>query len=75
MRDIDYKIPRRFKRFREWLANLEGFFWAPCPICGELFAGYELGRRSVPAPEEGECMSWMACRWCDAPAHTDARWG
>jgi hypothetical protein len=31
-----------------WLARLRaclgGWFWLPCPACGQMFAGYEAGR-------------------------------
>jgi hypothetical protein len=26
------------RRFRAWLT---GYFWLPCPQCGQMFAGYE----------------------------------
>lgn len=24
-----------------WLAKMRGYFWLPCPVCGEDFAGFE----------------------------------
>ena len=31
-------MPRWMHRF---YAKFMGYFWLPCPICGEYFAGYE----------------------------------
>lgn len=28
-------------------ANAFGYFWLPCPDCGEVFGGHETGDRSV----------------------------
>ena len=34
-------------RAPRWIARLQafvmGYFWAPCPLCGEPFAGFESG--------------------------------
>lgn len=30
-------------------ADLNGYFWLPCPICGEHFGGHEGGKESVPS--------------------------
>lgn len=32
--------PRFLAKF---LANIQGYFWLPCPICKEPFAGFEWG--------------------------------
>lgn len=40
------------------LAFLGGYFWLPCPICGEPFAGFEWGNGSLahtPTTGEGVC--------------------
>lgn len=29
------------------LADIDGYFWLPCPICHEPFAGFEWGRESL----------------------------
>lgn len=29
-------------------AFLFGYFWLPCPLCGEMFGGHEAGLHSVP---------------------------
>lgn len=49
--------------FPRWLsrlmAALGGYFWLPCPVCHESFAGFECGRYSVmESPGLGTC----ACR-------------
>ena len=45
-------------------AHLTHRFWLDCPICGEMFGGYESG--------EGVMTSWgggeMTCKWCDEDA-------
>lgn len=34
----------RIPRFLAWLyANLNGYFWLPCRICGENYGGFETG--------------------------------
>lgn len=30
--------PKLFRRLRAFFG---GYFWLPCPLCGEMFAGYE----------------------------------
>lgn len=32
---------RLFKPIRWFIADLNGNFWLPCPICGEHFGGFE----------------------------------
>ena len=51
-------------------ANLFGYFWIPCPTCGEMFGGHEIGG-SVPVPGEpgrGRCI----CKACAAAGIGDA---
>lgn len=31
------------QQFRRALAAALGYFWLPCPRCGEMFAGFECG--------------------------------
>lgn len=33
---------RLARRFNKWIARAGGFFWLPCPICGDHFGGHEL---------------------------------
>jgi hypothetical protein len=32
---------RRPRWLHRWYADLMGYFWLPCPICGENFGGHE----------------------------------
>jgi hypothetical protein len=32
------RLPRFLHRFWAWL---NGYFWAPCPVCGRMFGGHE----------------------------------
>jgi len=36
--------PRWLARFMAWFG---GYFWMPCPICHEPFAGFEWGPQSL----------------------------
>jgi hypothetical protein len=36
--------PRWFARL---VASIGGYFWLPCPICNEPFAGFEWGEESL----------------------------
>lgn len=38
------RIRNLLRQFRAWRG---GFFWLPCPVCGEYFAGYEASRYSL----------------------------
>jgi hypothetical protein len=31
----------RFRRLHRWYAHRFGFFWLPCPLCGQMFGGHE----------------------------------
>jgi hypothetical protein len=50
------KVPYRFRDTHRWFANMMGYFWIPCPMCGEPFGGHEWrdidGQpSSIPAPD------------------------
>jgi hypothetical protein len=30
-----------FRRLNKLYANLNGYFWLPCPLCGKEFGGHE----------------------------------
>jgi hypothetical protein len=51
-------MPRYFHRF---YARIFGYFWLPCPKCGEMFGGHEAqaGTRARP-PIKG----WCVCKKC-----------
>ena len=36
--------PRFVAKFLAWLL---GYFWLPCPLCGEYFSGFEIGPASM----------------------------
>ena len=31
----------KFRLFNKWFAKFFGYFWLPCPLCGEMFGGHE----------------------------------
>lgn len=31
----------KFRTLNKWYAKLFGYFWIPCPVCGEAFGGHE----------------------------------
>lgn len=37
-------LPRWVHRLYAWTS---GYFWLPCPICGEMFGGHEAGQASI----------------------------
>lgn len=32
----------RFRFLNRLYANLSGYFWLPCPLCGKMFGGHEV---------------------------------
>ncbi len=51
------------------VANVGGYFWLPCPCCGEFFGGHEIRsvdghRDSIPTREAG--IASCICRSCTA---------
>lgn len=53
--------PRFLAQFLAWLG---GYFWLPCPICKEPFAGFEAslgGECAITEDADGEHM-WCVCR-------------
>lgn len=34
-------VPYRFRRPHHWYATAFGYFWLPCPLCGDEFGGHE----------------------------------
>ena len=44
----------RYPRFLHKLyANINGYFWLPCPICGEMFGGHEWKSGGIKTYREG----------------------
>jgi hypothetical protein len=71
----NYLVPYRLRSVHRWWAGKAGFFWKPCPLCGQHFAGHEWrsirGKAaSVPDPTEqptseyGPRMSVGICPQC-----------
>ena len=55
---------RRWMWWRHLYADLLGYFWLPCPSCGGMFGGHEIGQRTIwISPGRGVCC----CKWCDKP--------
>jgi len=44
---IDAPEPDAPREEHERFANERGFFWLPCPICGEPFGGHETVRGGI----------------------------
>lgn len=48
------RVFRPWRSVNKWWANINGFFWVPCPICGTWFGGHEITDASLetdgPAP-------------------------
>lgn len=55
---------RRHRTRRMLAASFRGYFWMPCPVCGEEFGGHEwVGRLSLPTSEQG--MTQGICPACE----------
>ena len=50
--------PRLWHKLR---AKLFGYFWLPCPICGEMFGGHESHGSLYLARGRGKATCW-GCR-------------
>jgi hypothetical protein len=60
----------RFKWFEKLTANTLGYFWLPCPECGENFSGLdcsELSQAHVPTDKPG--IFRVVCKWCGPKVH------
>jgi len=58
------RLPRAFHKLR---ANFSGYFWLPCPLCGEMFGGHEYSKLYIhPTPKigQGKCV----CNDCGVQA-------
>lgn len=67
------RVPRKYRVLRHLLSVVGGFFWLPCPCCGEPFGGFEVGHRHLDLEpnEGGGYASLCTCRWCDTCAGAD----
>ena len=58
-------LPRPWRRIvHKRFAEVMGYFWLPCPLCGEEFGGHEWGNSewdsiptSDPSVREGICSN------------------
>ena len=46
---------------KKLIAYLLGYFWIPCPICNEYFAGFEISKYSLKIDENN---SKCICKKC-----------
>jgi hypothetical protein len=37
----------RFRLFNKLYADIFGYFWLPCPLCGQYFGGHEWTSRTA----------------------------
>jgi len=56
---------KKFRCLQHLYANLMGYFWLPCPICGKYFGGHEIADTSLMVSYSmGKCV----CRNCEGKA-------
>ena len=51
----------RFPWFEKLRAKLGGYFWLPCPVCGENFGGHEKPSGRLDLGPNG---CWTTCSNC-----------
>lgn len=54
-------MPRLVHQFYAWLA---GYFWLPCPICGEYFGGHEWRDPRAVLYDDGGGRGTGVCAKC-----------
>lgn len=59
-------LPRKWVWLRRGYAFLMGYFWLPCPLCGQNFSGAEMGNGRGIIMGDGAPEVRVACRWCPA---------
>ncbi len=55
------KIPQKWRAVHHLIAAVGGYFWIPCPVCGEPFGGHEW---TESIPEEGAMGGKAICPQC-----------
>ena len=45
----------KYRLFNKIYAKLLGYFWLPCPICGQHFGGHEWGKKDRESFDIGIC--------------------
>lgn len=71
----------RARALNRAIARAGGYFWLPCPLCGQEFGGHEWrpieGKiSSIPAPDGPQGMSIGICPDCTAAGrgYLDPMW-
>lgn len=53
---------RRFRFLNRLYAIFAGYFWLPCPMCGQMFGGHESGgtlwSSGTPTSRSGALLCW-----------------
>jgi hypothetical protein len=66
----------KFRWMHKLYAKVFGYFWLPCPVCGEYFGGHEV-TRETPSVQVGS-RALLVCpkRECanEAISHNLAEW-
>ena len=59
-----------FRRLNKLYANVFGYFWLPCPVCGEDFGGHEIANMNTRCvvDKAGRCMSVCTKESCNEVA-------
>ena len=55
---------RLVRRFHRYYANAFGYFWLPCPICGENYGGHEWKNHNVGIATERAGVTKGMCNEC-----------
>jgi hypothetical protein len=50
---------RQPRWFYRWWANLHGYFWLPCRLCGQMYSGFEWTLDGAPTVHEAK-RGWCA---------------
>lgn len=56
-------IPYKYRRLNKLLASVNGYFWSPCPICGQNFGGHECrsGANLYRKDSTNSLTGWVIC--------------
>lgn len=52
------KLVKRWHHFRAWAG---GYFWKPCPLCGEMFGGHQISDRTTHVPTGCPGITYVTC--------------
>jgi hypothetical protein len=70
----------RFRTINRWYANVGGYFWTDCPLCGQMFGGHEWRDgpngecSSIPHPDGTSGKGTAICSDCTAQGLGWHRW-